>query len=45
MSYIKRAFEDEIYSRTPINAFNWLVGNGWSEDEAKEVIDMFYGEL
>lgn len=43
MSYMKRAFEDKIYSMTPIDAFDWLVDNGWSEDEASEIVDRFHG--
>lgn len=41
MSYIKRLFEDEIYSRNPVDAFDWLLDMGWDENDAREFVDMF----
>lgn len=44
MSYIKREFENLMYQLGPIDGFDWLLDNGWSECEARETIDLFFGE-
>ena len=44
MSYSKRAFENQLYELGPVDVFDWLIDNGWDEDEAFDLIAEFFGE-
>lgn len=44
MSYVKREFENLMYKLGPIDAFDWLLDNGWDENEARETVDLYFGE-
>lgn len=45
MSYVKREFEATMYLLGPIDAYDWLLDNGYSEEQAQTFIDVFFGDI
>lgn len=43
MSRIRRKFEDWLYETPAIDAFDYMVDNGWDEDDALELLKIVHG--